>query len=316
MNLQQIRYICEVARQNLKVSAAAEKLHTSQPGISKQIKALEEELGVEIFNRRGKHLVEITPPGRAILQVAERILDDINNIKSVGEEYLHESSGSLSIATTHTQACYALPPAIKEFTRLYPNVQLNVHQGSPPQVAQMASDGTADVAIATEALRPHKELVTLPCYEWNRVIITPTDHPLLALKKVTLQDIVNYPILTYVYGFTGRYIVDRAFAEQQLEPKIVFTATDSDVIKTYVDLGLGIGIIAGMAFDEKKDSGLRAIDASHLFDSNTTVLGIRHGLFLRGYIYAFIELFAPNLTRSVIDKAIAEYKPVVEPGAH
>ncbi|MBK6279069.1 MAG: HTH-type transcriptional regulator CysB [Gammaproteobacteria bacterium] len=303
MKLQQLRYIWEVARHDLNVSATAQSLFTSQPGISKQVRLLEDELGVEIFERSGKHLTRVTPAGEAILERAGDILRKVESIKQVAQEFRNDQKGTLSIATTHTQARYALPPAIKVFMERYPEVSLHMHQGTPVQISEMAADGTVDFAIATEALELFSDLVMMPCYTWNRCVIVPEGHPLASVKRLTIEDVAAYPIVTYVFGFTGRSRLDEAFHARRLTPRVVFTATDADVIKTYVRLGLGIGIIARMAIDEQLDSGLVMLDASHLFSPSVTKIGFRRGTFLRGYMYEFIELFAPHLTREVVDKA-------------
>ena len=304
MKLQQLRYLCEVASQGLNLSKAAKTLHTSQPGISKQISLLEDELGVDIFVRNGKRVVKITPPGEAIIEIAERMLRDAKNLKQVGQEFTNEASGSLTIATTHTQARYPLPPAIKRFTIRYPNVKLILRQGSPTQIAKLVTSGEADIAIATEAIELFDELVMLPCYQWNRCIITQPRHPLLKLAKLTLEDIVKYPIITYDFAFTGRTKINQAFAAKGLTPNVVLTAIDADVIKTYVELGLGIGILAQMAFEPNRDKHLRSIDASHLFEPSTTRIGITRNSYLRGYVYDFIGMFAPHLDRTVITTAM------------
>ena len=305
MKLQQLRYICEVARQGLNLSVAAEKLFTSQPGVSKQIRLLEDELGVEIFVRHGKRIVEITPPGRDIIRVAERMLRDATNLKNVAQEFTSEQTGSLTIATTHTQARYALPLVVKRFMERYPGVRLSLRQGSPMQIAEMASSGDADLAIATEAIELFSELVMLPCYEWNRCIVVPPQHPLLKVKPLTLEAIARYPVITYDFAFTGRSKINQAFEARGITPNVTLTAIDADVIKTYVELGLGVGIVAYMAFNPDRDRQLRAIDASHLFESSTTHMGIRKNTYLRGYTYGFIEMFAPRLTHKVVDEAMA-----------
>jgi LysR family cys regulon transcriptional activator len=306
MKLQQLRYLCEVANHGLNLSKAAEFLHTSQPGISKQIRLLETELGVDIFVRNGKRVVETTPPGRAILEIAERMLKDAKNLKQVGQEFANEASGSLTIATTHTQARYALPPAIKDFTLRYPKVKLILRQGSPTQIAELVSSGVADIAIATEAIELFNELVMLPCYQWNRCIVVPPRHPLLKLKVLTLEAIAAYPIITYDFAFTGRSRINQAFDAKGLVPNVVLTAIDADVIKTYVELGLGIGILAQMAFEPKRDKHLRSIDASHLFEPSTTRIGISRNSYLRGYVYDFIEIFSPHLDRATVTAAMME----------
>lgn len=303
MKLQQLRYIWEVAHHDLNVSATAQSLFTSQPGISKQIRLLEDELGVEVFSRSGKHLTRITPAGETIIEQAGEILRKVDSIKRVAQEFSHEKRGSLDVATTHTQARYALPPMISEFISRYPEVSLHMHQGTPMQIAEMAASGTVDFAIATEAMEHFGDLIMMPCYKWNRCIVVPKDHPLAQSTALTLEEVAGYPIVTYVFGFTGRSKLDEAFMQRGLTPKVVFTATDADVIKTYVRLGLGIGIMAQMAYDPELDSDLVSLDASHLFDHSTTMIGCRKGTFLRGYMYEFIELFAPHLNRELVAEA-------------
>jgi len=305
MKLQQLRYLREVARQGLNLSVAAEKLHTSQPGISKQIKLLEDELGVQILVRNGKRVVAVTEPGKIILEIAERMLGDADNLKRVGEEFSHEDTGTLTIATTHTQARYALPRVIKQFTQRYPKVRLRLRQGNPTQIAEMTSSGEADMCIATEAIALFDELVMLPCYDWNRSVIVPPNHPLTKEKKLSLEAVAKYPIITYDFAFTGRSKMQGAFESRGLTPNVVLTAIDADVIKTYVELGLGVGIVASMAYDPKRDRQLRAIDASHLFEPSTTRIGLRRNFYLRGYLYDFIGLFAPHLNRKAVDAAMA-----------
>jgi LysR family cys regulon transcriptional activator len=304
MKLQQLRYICEVEKRNLNLSQAAEALFTSQPGISRQIKALEEELGVDIFMRHGKRVVAVTEPGQAILEMARRVLLDLDSLKKIGGEFTQEDAGSLTIATTHTQARYALPPVIKRFREKYPAVRLSLRQGSPTQISELTTSGEADIAIATEAIEHYSELAMLPCYQWNRCVLTPPGHPLLKIKKLTLDDIARYPIITYDFAFTGRSRINQAFAALGLNPEVVLTAIDADVIKTYVELGLGIGIVAMMAYNPERDHLLCALDASHLFDASTTRIGIRKNSYLRGYVYDFIEMFAPHLRRDVVDAAM------------
>jgi LysR family transcriptional regulator, cys regulon transcriptional activator len=307
MKLQQLRYIWEVAHHDLNVSATAQSLYTSQPGISKQIRLLEDELGVEVFSRSGKHLTRITPAGEAILKTAGEILRKVESIKQVAQEFSNEKKGSLSLATTHTQARYALPQVIESFIKAYPEVSLHMHQGTPMQISEMAADGTVDFAIATEALELFSDLVMMPCYRWNRCVVVPRNHPLCQLSTLTLEAVAKHPIVTYVFGFTGRSKLDEAFIEKGLAPKVVFTAADADVIKTYVRLGLGIGIIAKMAYNEEVDKDLVALDASHLFAASTTKIGFRRGTFLRGFMYDFVEQFAPHLTREVVDQAYQKH---------
>jgi len=304
MKLQQLRYLCEVANQDLNLSRAAKKLHTSQPGISKQIQLLEEELGVEIFIRNGKRMASITPPGQTIVEIAEKILIEENNLRCVGQEFTDKDVGSLTVATTHTQARYALPPTIRQFTTRYPKIKLTIRQGNPTQISKLVTSREADIAIATEAIEFFHELVMLPCYQWNRCIITPPEHPLLSLREISLEAIVKYPIITYDFAFTGRSKINQAFEARGLVPNVVLTALDADVIKTYVELGLGIGIVAQMAFDPNRDKHLRSIDAGHLFESSTTRIGIRKNSYLRGYVLDFIQMFSPQLNRITVKKAM------------
>ncbi|PHM74185.1 HTH-type transcriptional regulator CysB [Xenorhabdus kozodoii] len=305
MKLQQLRYIVEVVNHNLNVSSTAEGLYTSQPGISKQVRMLEDELGIQIFARSGKHLTHVTPAGEEIVRISREVLSKIDSIRSVASEHTYPDRGSLYIATTHTQARYALPPVIKGFIERYPNVSLHMHQGSPTQIAEEVCKGNSDFAIATEALHLYSDLIMLPCYHWNRSIVVTKDHPLANKQNVTIEELAEYPIVTYTFGFTGRSELDVAFDRAGLKPKIVFTATDADVIKTYVRLGLGIGVIASMAIEPVQDSDLVRIDMRDQFGYSTTKIGFRRSSFLRSYMYDFIWRFAPHLTRDVVDKAIA-----------
>lgn len=309
MKLQQLRYIWEVAKHDLNVSATAESLFTSQPGISKQIRLLEDELNLQIFSRSGKHLTEITPAGVEIVNLAGEILGQTENIRRVAKEYNDNTHGSLTIATTHTQARYALPKVITTFIEKYPGVSLHMQQGTPMQISELAVNRKVDFAIATEALELFNDLIMLPCYRWNRSIVVPKNHPLVGQQPLTLEAVAQYPIVTYVFGFTGRSHLDNAFNEQGLQPRVVFTAVDADVIKTYVRLGLGIGIIASMAYDPEMDQELIALDASHLFQTEITQIGFRKNAFLRGYMYDFIKLFAPHLTQELVEKAMLEKDP-------
>lgn len=297
MKLQQLRYLLAIIRNNLNISSAAESLYTSQPGISKQLRLLEEELGVELFSRNGKHLAEVTLVGRQIVTKAENILREVNNIQILAEEYRDDRRGSLSIATTHTQARYALPPVIRLFRERYPAVTLQVHQGSPAQIAELVQSGAVDFAIATESLELFNDLIMMPCYVWYRCVLVPRGHPLADLECLTLQEVARYPLVTYVFGFTGRSQLDEVFRAAQLKPVVAFTATDADVIKTYIRLGMGVGIVARMAYDLRQDQDLVRLDADHLFAANVTKIGFRRGMFLRCYMYDFIELFAPHLTQ-------------------
>jgi LysR family cys regulon transcriptional activator len=309
MNFQQLRSVRETARRGFNLTEVANVLHTSQPGVSRQIRELEEELGIELFVRAGKRLTGLTPPGAQVLPIIERMLLDAENLKRAGDDYAQQSRGKISIATTHSQARYALPPAVSEFRRHFPDVTLNLHQGSPKQVAEMLLSGEADIGIATEALSRYDELIALPCYRWTHCVLVPPGHELLDGGGITLERIARHPLITYDEGYTGRAHIDEAFDRIGTKPDIVLTAMDADVIKTYVELGMGIGIVASIAYDEERDRNLRALDARHLFAMNMTRLGIRRGTYLRAYVYAFIESFAPPLTRAVVDRALA-----AEPG--
>jgi LysR family cys regulon transcriptional activator len=304
MKLQQLRCLIEVARRNLNVSEAAEALHTSQPGVSKQIRALEDELGVQVFVRHGKRLVSVTEPGKAVVAIAERILAEAQNLRRAGEEYANDKLGTLKIAATHTQARYALPKAVAAFKSRYPKVELVIQQGNPTQICEQVVSGDVDMGVATEMISLYPELVSLPVYQWNRCVVVPLNHPLLKAGPLTLEKLAEYPIVTYDFAFANRSLVQKAFESRGLNPHVVLSAQDSDVIKTYVELGLGVGILAKMAFDEKRDRNLRAIDAGHLFESSTTRLGIKRGAYLRRYAYEFIELFAPQLPRAVVEQAV------------
>ena len=306
MNFQQLRSVREAARCNFNLTEVAAMLFTSQPGVSRQIRELEEELGIEIFVRAGKRLTGLTPPGAAILPIVERLLLDAENIKRAGQDFSAEMEGQLTVAATHSQARYALPQVVKEFRDKFPKVTLHLHQGSPKQVASMLISGEADIGVATEALSDYNQLVTLPCYRWTHSVVVPHGHPLLAENEpITLQQLTRFPIITYEVGYTGRSHIDDAFHAQGLHPDVVLTAMDADVIKTYVELGMGIGIVASIAVDEERDRNLGIIDAGHLFAVNVTRLGLRKGAWLRGYAYSFVELFAPTLTREVVTAAFA-----------
>jgi len=304
MKLQQLRCLTEVVRRGLNVSEAADALHTSQPGVSKQIRALEDELGVEVFARHGKRLVAVTEPGKAVIAIAERILAEAHNLRRAGEEYANDKLGTLTIAATHTQARYAMPKAVAAFKQRYPKVELVIHQGNPTQICEQVLAGEADLGVATEMIEHEPGLVSLPVYQWNRCVVVPPKHPLLKGGRLTLEGLAAYPIVTYDFAFANRSLVQKAFESRGLAPHVVLSAQDSDVIKTYVELGLGVGILARMAFDPKRDRELRAIDASHLFESSTTRLGIKRGAYLRRYAYEFIELFAPHLPRSIAERAV------------
>jgi len=304
VNLQQLKYLCAVVDHGLNVSDAAVALYTSQPGISKQIRQLEDELGLRVFVRQGKRLASLTPAGEIVVATARRALREIGNMKKVADEFRSEDEGTLSIATTHTQARYVLPKVLAQFAAQFPKVRVMLHQGNPLQVAELTVAGTADVGIATESLEDSPDLVTLPCYRWNRCVLVPKGHALSKRKPLTLEALAEYPIVTYDFAFTGRTAINAAFAAKRLQPNVVLTALDSDVIKTYVELGMGAGIVAQMAYDHEKDQAFEMLDASHLFATSTTRLALRRGVFLRGYIYRFITLFAPQYSRAAVDAAL------------
>ena len=306
MTLQQLRYLCAIVDHGLNVSGTAHALATSQPGISKQVRQLEDELGLKVFVRQGKRLASLTPAGSVVVATARKALSEIGNLTRVADEYRREDAGTLAIATTHTQARYVLPRVLHAFSVRYPKVRVVLHQGNPRQVAEYTLAGETDVGIATEALADYPELVTLPCYTWNRIVLVPRAHPLAKLKgRLTLEALVRHPIVTYDFSFTGRSQINAAFAARGLEPNVVLTALDADVIKTYVELGTGVGIVAQMAWDPVRDKGLVKLDASHLFAPSTTRLALRRNVFLRGYVYAFIALFAPKYDRAAVDAALA-----------
>lgn len=305
MKLQQLRYIWEISRHELNVSATADSLYTSQPGISKQVRLLESELGIPIFARNGKHLTEITDAGQMIVAIAGEILGKVQDIKHIAQEHKDSKCGVLSIATTHTQARYALPSVVKTFMTTFPGVKLHMDQGTPAQIAELASRGLVDMAIATETIDLYENLVLLPCYQWNRCILVPQDHPLTQLGEIGLSDVAAYPIVTYVFGFTGRSQLDAAFEREGLHPEVALTAVDADVIKTYVRLGLGVGIVAKMAVDPLIDGDLVALDADHLFERSVTKICLRRDMYIRKFLYEFIHLFASHLTKDVVDQAFA-----------
>ncbi len=302
MKIQQLRYIVEIVNQNLNITEAANTLYTSQPGISKQVRLLEDELGLEIFERNGKHIKAITPAGRKIVAIARELLVKTQAIKSIADEYTRPNHGELRIATTNTQARYVLPSVIERFTKQYPEVSLHVHQGSPTQIYDALLSGVVDLAITTEAQYLFDDVILLPCYKWNRSVIVKKEHPLAECRKLTIEELGKYPLVTYTFGFTGVSDLDYAFNRAGILPNIVFTATDADIIKTYVRLGLGVGIMASMAYTEA-DNDLVSIDASHLFKSSTTQIAFKHSTFLRNYMYDFINYFSPHLTRTQVEKA-------------
>ncbi len=304
MNLQRLEVFEAIIRNEFNVSRAAGELHQSQPGLSKHLQLLEHELGFPLFHRKGRRLVGLTEPGHEVHRVAERMLRDCSALHGIARGFQDAERGSLTIATTHTQARYVLPPVMVEFRKRYPYVHLALHQGSPQQVIGEALGGSADLAIATEGLTEVAELATMPCYHWNRSIIAPAGHALLEVEELTLEAIAQFPIVTYASAFTGRSQINAAFAARGLRPQVDLSAMDADIIKTYVRLGFGVGIIASMAFEPAADSGLVGRDVSHLFPASTTAIGIARGAYLRGYVYSFIELFAPHLTRQAVDAAL------------
>ena len=307
MNFQQLRIIRETLRHNFNLTEVAQALFTSQSGVSKHIKDLEDELGIEIFIRKGKRLLGLTEPGKELSKIVERMLLDAQNIKRLADQFSQSDQGQLTIATTHTQARYALPPVVQAFKRTFPKVHLALYQGSPQEAAQMLLDGRADLGIATESLGQMPELLTFPFYSWHHALIAPQDHPLTQLaqtRQVTLADVANYPIVTYHEGFTGRHSIDAAFANSGLAPDVVMSALDADVIKTYVELGLGVGIIASMAYQEGKDTGLQLLESGHLFAQQTTRIAIRQGHYLRDYAYTFLQLCAAQLDKNAVQSRL------------
>jgi LysR family cys regulon transcriptional activator len=300
MNFQQLRIIRETVRCNFNLTEVGNALFTSQSGVSKHIKDLEEELGVELFLRKGKRLLGLTDPGRELLVFAERILLDANNIKNLVEQYSKRDEGQLTVIATHTQARYALPKVITEFKKIFPKVHLKLHQAGPNEIVSMLLSGEADIGVATEALPDVTRLDSFPYYSWHHAVIVPAGHPLEKVQKLNLQAIAAYPIVTYHEGLTGRAKIDRSFADSGITPDIVMSALDADVIKTYVELGMGIGIIASMAFNPAKDTDLRLLECDHLFDANTTYIALRHGHYLRSFAYRFIELCSPALNESAV----------------
>lgn len=304
MNFQQLRIIREAVRRDFNLTEVANALYTSQSGVSKHIKDLEDELGIELFVRRGKRLTGLTEPGKEMVSVVERMLLDALNIKRLAQQFSDRDVGQLTVVTTHTQARYALPTVVAGFKAAFPKVHLALHQGSPKEIVAMLRSGEADIGVATEALDEEADLVTFPWYEWHHAVIVPRGHPLAGKSTVTLADLAEHPLITYHEGFTGRSRIDRAFAAAGLAPDIVMTALDADVIKTYVELGLGVGIVASMAWHPKKDEGLVLIKGNDIFQPNTTRIGVRRGHYLRGFTYRFMELCAANLTEAVVRAAL------------
>ena len=312
MNLHQLRFVREAVRQNFNLTEAAKALFTSQPGVSKAIIELEEELGVDIFSRHGKRIRGLTEPGRAVLKSVEVIMQEIDGLKRIGNEFAAHDSGSFTIATTHTQARYALPKVVQAFTQKFPKVRLSLLQGNPKQVADMVLMDQADLAIATESIANIDGLISMPCYQWEHQIVVPVDHPLLKSRSVTLEELAEFPLITYDSAFTGRNKIDHAFQLRNIKPDVLLEAIDADVIKTYVELGLGVGIIAGMAFDPDRDRNLRAIPAGHLFGTNVSRLALKQGAYLRGYVYTFIELLTPTLNRKLVEQLLSGEKDMYE----
>ena len=298
MKLQQLRCIYQIVQNDFNISKAAESLHTSQPGVSKQVQLLEDEVGIKIFQRNGKRLTGLSDAGNALYKSISEIIREVANIKNISNEYEKDDTGGFTIATTHTQARYKLPKVVEAFVKKYPKINLNIHQGDPSQVTEKVLKGDADVGIATESIGQKDNIICIPCYSWNRVLVFPKNHSLMKIKEITLQDIASYPLITYDYAFTGSTIVSEVFKEANISPNIMLTAIDADVIKTYVELDLGVGLIAEMAYDKNKDTLLESRDVSHLFPTSTTFIGIRKDTFVRGFTYDFIKMFTPNLKDS------------------
>ena len=296
MKLQQLRCVYQIVQNDFNISKAAEFLHTSQPGVSKQIQLLEDEVGMKIFQRNGKRLTGLSNAGNDLYKSISEIIREISNIKNISHEHENDDTGSFTIATTHTQARYKLPKVVEAFVKKYPKIDLNIHQGDPSQVTEQILKGDADVGIATESIGHNANIICIPCYSWNRVLVFPKNHALSSIKEITLQNIASYPMITYDYAFTGSTIVSKVFKEANISPNIMLTAIDADVIKTYVELNLGVGLIAEMAYDKNKDSALESRDVSHLFPTSTTYIGIRKETFVRGYVYEFIKMFTPDIT--------------------
>ena len=296
MKLQQLRCVYQIVQNDFNISKAAEFLHTSQPGVSKQIQLLEDEVGIKIFQRNGKRLTGLSDAGNDLYKSISEIIREVSNIKNISHEHENDDAGSFTIATTHTQARYKLPKVVEAFVKKYPKIDLNIHQGDPSQVTEKILKGDADVGIATESIGHNANIICIPCYSWNRVLVFPKNHALSSIKEITLQNIASYPMITYDYAFTGSTIVSKVFKEANISPNIMLTAIDADVIKTYVELNLGVGLIAEMAYDKNKDSALESRDVSHLFPTSTTYIGIRKETFVRGFVYEFIKMFTPDIT--------------------
>lgn len=305
MNLHQFRFVREAVRQNFNLTEAAKALFTSQPGVSKAIIELEEELGIDIFSRHGKRIRGLTEPGKQVLKRVEAILQEVEGLKGIGKEFASQDSGSLTIATTHTQARYSLPAVVQAFAQKFPKVRLSLLQGNPRQVADMVLNNQADVAIATEAIADIDGLVSLPCYQWEHVVVVPHEHPLARSKTLSLEELASYPLITYDAAFAGRNKIDLAFSRRGLKPDVLLEAIDADVIKTYVELGMGVGIIAGMAYNAARDVNLCALPAGQLFGMNLSRVALKEGAYLRSYVFTFIELLAPSLSRKLVEQVLA-----------
>ena len=310
MNFQQLRIIRETVRRNFNLTEVANALFTSQPGVSKHIKDLEDELGIELFIRKGKRLLGLTEPGKELAEIVERMLLDAQNIKHLADQYSNRDEGRLTIATTHTQARYALPRVVDTFRKMYPRVHLVLHQASPTEIVSMLLDGEADIGIATEAVDGVPDIAAFPYYDWHHTVIVPKGHPLEACQPLTLEAVAEYPIVTYHEGFTGRARIDQTFSNAALLPDIVMSALDADVIKTYVELGMGIGIVASMAYVPDRDNRLTLLDSAHLFESNTTHIAVRRGQYLRGYAYRFVEFCAPSVNETIVKAAARTIKDI------
>ncbi len=295
MKLQQLRCVYQIVQNDFNISKAAESLHTSQPGVSKQIQLLEDEVGIKIFQRNGKRLTGLSEAGNDLYRSISEIIREVGNIKNISNEYEKDDTGTFTIATTHTQARYKLPKVVEAFVKKYPKINLNIHQGNPSQVTEQVLKGDADVGIATESIGQNENILSIPCYSRNRVLVFPKNHSFMKIKDITLKDIASFPMITYDYAFTGSTTVSKVFKEANINPNIMLTAIDADVIKTYVELGLGVGLIAEMAYDKSKDSFLESRDVSHLFPTSTTLIGIRKETFIRGFTYDFIKMFTPDM---------------------
>lgn len=309
MNLRQLITLCEVVDQGLKLSAAAQRLHRSQPSITRQIQELEQELGTQVFLRKRNKILELTPQGREILTSARRIIRELQNIRGASDDTEAAARGEFTVATTHTQARYTLPPVIRQFKTEYPHVRLSLRQGTPVQCAELVARGTVDIAICTETPEALEDVVGIPCYRLNRSVVVPRGHPLLRVKPLTLEAVAQYPIITYDQGFSGRWVLDRAFSDRGLEPTVVLSAIDADVSKAYVEMGLGIAILATIAFDPARDAKLRSVDARHLFPASVLTVAVRRHGYLRGYMFDFIRMFAPHLSRQRVERALSADGP-------